>query len=502
MKISRNRAFGIRNGHIIGRVDSCYSKQHTSPRKDAGGNMTVGIEERIAQYIVNTRYEDLPADAIEYSKKSILDMIGSVIGGSAETGVREAIDLVKQWGGAEQATIWLYGGKVPVHIAGFAIAIMGRAKELGDTHEAAGGMHPSELVIPTAFPIAEYAGGVNGKRLITAVVLAQDIMARLGMTVKVPCSISGRNPLLKVIPPAVVSAKVLGLNKETTHNALGIAYSGGFTSIDFQQMIDGAMTMFLHYGSAVEGGIKSALLAQKGVEGTKNFLLGKWGFYNIYEPEHDLMPLTYELGKRFEGAYISTKPFPSCKDTHTTVSIVIDLVKEHDIRPQNIEEIDVGQSRANHEITFLPAKERYEPPNVVSARFSMPYTAAVAAIKRGLFLEDFTTEAIRRTDVVSLMRRVRGRVDPEIDKEYPGVCGPAIVKIRTKDKKEYIERLDYSKGHPENPMTLNEVAEEKLMKCLPFAAKPLPKENIQELINLVRNLEEVDDITTLIRLLV
>ena len=152
--------------------------------------------------------------------------------------------------------------------------------------------------------------------------------------------ITGRGRLIRSLGPAAACAKILGLDEEKTHNALGIAYGSGFSSLDLQQNIDGAMTTFLHYGFCAEGAIKATLLANHGITGTKNILQGKWGYFNVVEPDYNLEPVTLDLGKRFEGAYASTKPYPSCKCTHMSINGPLGVVPIPYLIP-NLESIQV-----------------------------------------------------------------------------------------------------------------------------------------------------------------
>ena len=135
----------------------------------------------LVKHTLETRYEDLPPEAIDYAKNSILDITGIIIAGSSGEGVKEVADLVKDWGGREEATIPIYGGKVPAVGAAFAIGPMTRARDLGDIFEGAPIRgHPTETIFPAALPAAELRGGITGKEFITAMAVGQDVIGRIG----------------------------------------------------------------------------------------------------------------------------------------------------------------------------------------------------------------------------------------------------------------------------------------------------------------------------------
>ena len=91
---------------------------------------------------LETRYEDLPREVVEYAKRCILDTWGVIIGGSAMDGIPQLVEYVRDMGGRPQSLIPFYGGRVPAPLAGLAIGPMSRAIDFGDVHEEAG--HASE----------------------------------------------------------------------------------------------------------------------------------------------------------------------------------------------------------------------------------------------------------------------------------------------------------------------------------------------------------------------
>ena len=75
----------------------------------------------LAKNVVNIRYDDIPGEVVESTKKSILDTLGVLVAGSGlESGCREVAELVKGAGGRGDSSILVFGGKVPAHMAAFA----------------------------------------------------------------------------------------------------------------------------------------------------------------------------------------------------------------------------------------------------------------------------------------------------------------------------------------------------------------------------------------------
>lgn len=449
----------------------------------------------LVRHLVNTKYENLPPEAIDYAKKSILDTIAVTVAGSTAEGCKAVVELVQEYGGKQESTIWVYGGRVPAPLAGLAIGPMARARDLGDVHENGGG-HITEYILPAAYPIAEYLRN-NGKDLITAVALAQDMMVRLAMSISRDAG-ALRMGMSRIFAPTAAVGKLAKLDEATMLNAMGIAYAQA--AGEWQGLIDGALTVRVEHGFVAEAAIKSVLLAQKGITGAKNILQGEKGFYNAFAPQPRLDRLTSELGRRFEGPNTSIKPYPCCKWTHAAVYATINLVQENDIRPEDVAEIDVGVGKWAYQIVCNPQELKLNPQNIVDCQFSLPYTVATSVVNRRVFIQDFTPEAISRPDVREIMRKVKMRIAPEATPTDNRFVGGAIVTIKTKDVKEHTELVHYVKGHPKNPMTMGDMIE-KFKACLPFAAKPISEDRMNEIVKLVANLEQVDDVADIARLL-
>ncbi len=136
-----------------------------------------------AKIFHDLKYENLPQDVVEITKRLILDQLGVALAGSSKPGVKELLELFTEWDGKGEATILCYGYKIPAIHAAQLNATMGHAQDYDDTHEDAM-MHPSVVNVPTALAMAEYTGGLNGREFITAVTLGIDMMCRLGLATR------------------------------------------------------------------------------------------------------------------------------------------------------------------------------------------------------------------------------------------------------------------------------------------------------------------------------
>ena len=82
------------------------------PRKDwRAMSDTRDLVHHFAAFAAAVRYENVPEDAREAAKKSILDTLGvSLAASSLEPAARGVAEIVREAGGAPQATLLGWGG--------------------------------------------------------------------------------------------------------------------------------------------------------------------------------------------------------------------------------------------------------------------------------------------------------------------------------------------------------------------------------------------------------
>ncbi|MFH1169734.1 MAG: MmgE/PrpD family protein [Chloroflexota bacterium] len=456
----------------------------------------MSAEAELARFIVRTRFDKLPRSVVEATKRDIFDTVGTALAGSSAPGSREVVELVQEFGGKEEGTLFVYGGRMPSPEAALANGTMAHALDFDDTHDAAV-LHAGVSVVPAAIAVAERLGNVSGKELITAVALGIDVVSRIGLATK--CWIGWiLTAIYGYYGAAAAAGKLLGLSEERILNALGIAFAQSAGNLEC--VASGALTKRIQAGFAARGGVLSALMAQKGVTGVKEFLTAGGGVFNLYQRgEYDLEPLTSGLGERFEVTNLSYKPYPCCRWLHTPIDAALALSGQVD--PGRIEKIEIEVGQKAWVSVGEPLEAKLRPRNVVDAQFSIPYTVAVALVKGKVKIEDFTEEAIRDARVLGVSGRVTFKVNSDMEKGVGRGISPTRITVRTKDGKTFSAEADTPKGHPRNPMTDAEF-EEKFRDCAAHAVKSLAASRVDAAIKMLNGLENVKDVAELTKLLV
>jgi len=453
------------------------------------------LVEKLVNNVLETKYEDLPARAVEAAKKSVLDTLGCLILGSSTPEGKGIVNFVLDYGGKQESTIMIYGGKVPAFHAVLANCTMARAMDFDDVYEGGNGKgvagHIGATFMPATFAFSEYADRkVSGKEFILANVLGSDIACRLRMSATTYHGWQGET----YAPFGVVATggRLLGFDKEMMGNAMGIAYTQ--CSGAAQGYEEGASTVPVQQGFGARAGVLGLVLAQRGFTGPRNTLQGTYGFYPVYDRnEYDPEMVVSDLGSIFESAYVSIKPYPSGKGTHIPIDATMKIMEEHGIKPEDITEIIVHTSAFVYNACGK-GDNKYRPHTVRDAHFSVPYAVANAAVRGGLELEHLTEEAIKHKDVLDLAQRVTVRIDPDLDKI--ATIPPNKIEITTREG-TFTEYMECVSGHPKKPMNMTDCIK-KFEKCLPYSGRPIPETTSNTLIQLIEGLEELDDVHKII----
>ncbi len=453
----------------------------------------------IVKNIINTEFENIPADVILATKKSILDTLASMLAGTTAEGCSEIVDQALCWGGKEESSVLNFNRRIPVFLAALVNGTMARAVDLDDVFEP-GTVHASASVVATAFAVAEMIGGISGKEFLTALTLGVDMICRMGRANRIPPGVSGMNATFQYayFGSAGAAGKIMGLDEEKMIHAMGLAYSQA--SGNSQNLVEGTLATRFCQGLAAQGGVYSAIFAHRGITAAKDVLEGKFGYYPVYQRgEYDREQLIDGLGQHFGVLNVTTKIYPCCMHTHAAIEGILAIAEEFNLQSSDVEKILVKVNQQGFNFVCCPLERKRVPRTVPEAQFSLPYVVATALEKRKVFLEDFTAEEIQNPRVLKIASVIDCVVDPVLEMDAPGSVTPAIVEVITKKGERLSQQVKERKGSPQNPMDMDEVAD-KFRRSTNFAKQPILEQNIEKIIALVKETENLGDVTQILRL--
>ncbi len=467
-----------------------------SPAPAAEFPKAPGLTKYVAQFIVDTKYSDIPQNVIDLGKKSILDGFGLALAGSVSDMGPLARKYVESFGRAEStASVIGTGMKAHHRFAAFCNGISIHADDYDDTQLSAAkdriyGLltHPTVSVLPPAFALCEQ-GRRSGRDLMLAYHVGLEVECKIAEAISPRHYDDGFHTTgtIGTFGSAAACAKLRALNPLQTTYSLGIAATegGGFRD-NF-----GSMTKPFHAGHAAENGTVSADLAALGWTAANDILEAPRGFFQAEGGGFDPAAIVGKLGKPWTLAWpgVSIKPYPSGSLSHPAMGEMIRLIREHNIKPEDVEKVDLG---ANHAMTT--SLLHHDPTTGLQGKFSMEFCLSILLLERKAGLAEFQDAVVQRPDVQAMIKRVHFYVDPAA--ENAGLDKmTSLLKIHMKDGTVYSASAQFAKGSPSNPMSYEEVAD-KFRGCAEFAKWPSAK--AETVIAAVKSLENESDVSKLV----
>lgn len=418
-------------------------------------NQDKRLAEKVAEFLVTEKYEDLPRETIDKVKEFALDVIGCIIGASQQPQINALNKVLGAEGGNPRASVFTHGFKTSMMSAALLNGTMGHAYDFDDDHRE-GTMHPSVAVFPAVFAVAE-ARGASGREFLRAFVLGLEIMIRLGESLLGKSYYQGFHPTgtCGVFGAAAASAAVMGLDMLHTKYALGIA--GSFSAGTQECTGEGAWQKPLQAGHPAMGGVLAALLAEKGFIGTGTVFDGPYGLIKAlsYKDQYDYGRITDTLGKKWEMTETSIKVHACCRFSSPVADCALDLYRQG-VRAKDIKRILAKVGEFTVKMLCNPEERKRKPITHVDAQFSLPWAISVAICKNRTGIYEFRGDVLNDPEVLELAQKVTWELDPAAEAMYPKAY-PSTLIAELKNGRRLTAHVDYPKGDPENPATKEEI---------------------------------------------
>jgi 2-methylcitrate dehydratase PrpD len=437
----------------------------------------------LAGHVSRTRYADLPASAIRSAQRDILDTFGCMLGGSGSPGIDALLAVIGAWGGRPESRVMLRGISLPAPQAALLNASMGHALDFDDTLDTGGSIHPGVSVLAAVLAMADRMPTVHGRDVLLAVALGLDVSCRIAFASTLDRGWH-RTAAIGVFGATAAAGKLLGLTSAEMHNAFGIAYS--HAAGNRQCILDGALTKRLQAGQAGSAGVFSAVLAQTGFTDAHNIFNGRFGFFELYQPNgHDAALLLQELGVAFRGEALSYKPYPCGRPLHAAIDAALagraslGITCAEDIAAVTIEADPVGHAA---EFGGIPAKRR--PTHVVEAQFAQPFLVATALAHGLVGIAD--VDGLGDAAVLALVDRIAG-----VAVEGRPARSLAVTVRHSDGRSVTVEATDPI-GSPQKPLSDAQFAA-KFRDCAKNARRPLSDASVDAALATIAGLETLED---------
>jgi 2-methylcitrate dehydratase len=458
--------------------------------KETGAKET--ITAKMSRWAAGLSYQQLSQEAVYQAKRFLLDSIGCALGGYQQHDVKIALEVLDEIAGRGLATVIGTGKRIDAVSASLANALMIRCMDYNDIYWKQDPSHPSDI-FPAALACCERAKS-DGKELIVGLVLGHEFEMRFCEAAFPGIRERGwHHATLTAFVSPIVAGRAMHLGWEQIQHAVGISASRHAT---LGAVTAGKLTMMKNTVDpmATQSGVLAALMAEKGYTGPEHVVDGKEGLTHCFGPSWKLNLLTDGLGESWRITQCGMKAFPTEALTHTPISAVLDIVKSNDLKPEQVEKVQIRSLARAADILSDPSK--YDPQSKETADHSLPYVIAAAIAERQVTPVQFEMKKIMDPTIRAQLKKVEVVADPEIEKVFPALQR-VIVNLTTVDGRTFTKQLDYPKGDPRNPLSDTEVEE----KFAALAEGVLSDGAQKKLKNAIWNLEKAGSVSKLMALM-
>ncbi len=437
-----------------------------------------GIAQRLARFIHDLTYEDLPQEIQDLAKTRILDVLSCAYAGRDLPHSRTALGIVKD----DSGNCTVIGSRVKVAMLDAAMANSVLAHSILREDTAFTG-HPGTMMIPVALAVGEQERA-SGKEALVAIVAGYEMMGRISKGVYPMAMNAFRpGPIMGTFGAGTTAGKLMKLSVDKLTHALG--YAASLTpGVPNEGWWGGTMEPMFEAGVCARIGILSATLARGGATTAPRVLEGKHGFLRCWAGTTDRASMITEgLGKTFVMSETVIKPYPACGINQLPIQAALRLAKVG-LKAKEIAKVvektrPGGTSYAGSDFAG-PFTSQFQ------AQMSMQFCAAAALLGRPVKSLSFFARQFADPEVAELAAKVElvceeGRTKPKFEVyTYDG-------RVLTAEE----ETVDQA---PRTPSREN--VEQKFGE---LATDALGEEKVRQIITLVMNLEKVDDLRELTR---
>ncbi len=451
------------------------------------------IEQQLADFVCHLKADDIPAPAQRVVRLMVQAVIGTGVAGAGEDGIAPLRDLLRERGGAPQATTLVFGDRLPAAAAAQFNATLCRALDYCDA--MAPGPHIGAALFPAALAAAELAGGCSGAEFLAALAVGAELSSRLNLS---EAQYNGFDPtgVAVVFAATAAAARILRLTPTQTLHALALAFNrcGG----SFQSHVDGSLGVRIVQGWVAEAGVSCAQMAQRGITGPVNFLAGHYGYAHLYGRDTlDPRSVVAGLGSDWRVQHqVVFKKYPSCGVTQGVTELALALIAHHDVRADDVRSAQVRLPPYAHRLVGHAFRLGANPR--VDAQFSAQYCVANALHRGASKLHHFAPAQVTDPAMRSLIDRISVIADPALDARGHTAVD---LTLNLTGGQTLTRQLDIAPGFPGADLSdAQHLA--RFDDCLAYAPKPLPAAQRSACLETLEHLTPLADVRPLAGLLV
>lgn len=430
------------------------------------------------------------AQARYLAKRSIVDTVGAMLAGSRTQVVQQ---LLPVYHGAGDCTLVGLPATVSARDAAFLNGVSGHELELDDTSSSNLG-HPTVAVLPSVLAVGEELAA-SGEAVLRAFILATEVECKIGRICAAELHRRGwhASSITGVLGAAAGAGYLYGQNAALMRNTLGIAASmASGVRENF-----GTSTKSVHIGKTAGDGVLAAQMASHGITSSPSALEGHEGYLREYAG-FDGVSFGDDFARTLGAPYdlcspgFAIKLYPSCSSTHRSIDALTELIRENDLKADDIVRIEIGLSQSALRELVTPYPRDGE-----EAKFSIGFQIALYLNGLDNMPVNYCEEVIHRPEVARIIALTSMYNEPKYDNLPTDMgVGPAFAKITIADGRVLTRERVYPDGHLTHPIPDQGIHDKYMKSALPV----LGQEKAEEVYRRFMALEEERDIRGLLAL--
>ncbi len=422
---------------------------------------------RLARHAIEFDSASLPPATLHATRRAILDGLGVMLAASGQSpDVRPFFEWTQAQPGPPQAMVLGFNSRISASLAALVNGAMAHALDYEDAFDLAP-LHPNASLLPAALATAETHRRC-AREFLAAVALGCDLVCRLGLSLLRPLEAGGwyPPPILGAFGATLAAGRLAGLAPPQLCDAWSLMLAQNSCPGEIKCSPDSTMRA-VREAFPAHAALLSTELAARGVRGLEAPFEGEAAFYALFAGgEYDPSVLLDALGERFWIEQLSFKRWPCCRGTHAYIEAAQALRRGHDFEPADIESVRcVGGPL--QEMLAQPGPQKQSPRTVIDAKFSIPFTVALALIRPEVTLGSFTREALHDPDLLSLAARIEFALDP---RSHSAAAGSLTLRLR--DGRALHHAIAHALGEPARPLS-DAALRAKFIDCASRAANPM-----------------------------
>jgi 2-methylcitrate dehydratase len=439
----------------------------------------LNIAERLSDYALSIDYKDLDEGVRLEAKKRLIDSLGCAIGAFSEEPVKIARGLVESDHPGDASTILGRGRKTTSDMAAFVNGIMIRYFDYNDTYLSKEPAHPSDN-LSACLAVGEREGA-SGKDLLTAMAVAYEVQCRLCDAADIRHR-GWDHVCYGLVSSALAAGKLMEIPSERLAHAVNISLNA---HIAMRQVRAGELSEWkgASFANAARNAVFAATLAARGMTGPSPVFEGEMGFFKQVSGPFQLDVGGFGGRKgSFKLPHTYVKYFPA--EYHAQSAIWAALEARRKVGSMDrVSAVEVETHEAGYTILGKD-REKWAPSTKETADHSLPYMVGMALLRGRVDNNTYSARNIADPKTLAFLKKIKVREDRELTAMYPQHIANRIT-LRLSDGRTVTEQVNDPKGHPNNPMSREEVE----TKFNGLTAKFLERAQAREILDYVWSIE-------------